>query len=151
MNLVHRSSNGEDGNGHLNTTTVVEYIITPTKYPTDSSSSSTSSSPSSSSSLSQPSTSYANTTSLALEWDLICDREYLVNLTEVFFFVGCIIGCTFCGYLSDKFGRRATAMTSGLLAAFVGVFVLWVPNLPSYCVLRFLLGIAFTGLSTMAS
>ena len=89
--------------------------------------------------------------SLALEWNLICDREHLVNLTEVFFFVGCIVGCTFCGYLSDKFGRRRTVMASGLFAGFVGIFMIWVPNLEFYCALRFLLGIAFTGLTTMSS
>ena len=43
------------------------------------------------------------------EWNLICDREYLVSLTQTLHMIGAI--CSFfTGYFGDRYGRRKTTL-----------------------------------------
>lgn len=45
-------------------------------------------------------------TSIVTEWDLVCDRSYLVDLSSTVHMIGCVFGCLFLMPLGDKFGRR---------------------------------------------
>jgi hypothetical protein len=60
---------------------------------------------------------------MAAEWDLVCDREPLLNMTETLFYAGGLVACLFFGYLSDTYGRRRVVMASALLSAVAGVQV----------------------------
>jgi hypothetical protein len=40
------------------------------------------------------------------EWDLVCSREYLSNLSQTIFMLGIMVGNMFFGGLADKLGRR---------------------------------------------
>jgi hypothetical protein len=62
--------------------------------------------------------------SMAAEWDLVCDQEALLNLSETLFYAGSLVACFFCGYLSDTYGRRRIIMASALFSAVVGVQVI---------------------------
>lgn len=40
------------------------------------------------------------------EWDLVCNREYLTNVSQTIFMFGILVGNMFFGGLADKLGRR---------------------------------------------
>lgn len=54
------------------------------------------------------------------EWNLVCDREYLVSVVEMCFLVGAAVGSLFSGWVSDRFGRRHTLMVLMLMQAIFG-------------------------------
>ena len=64
-----------------------------------------------------------------MEWRLVCDREIYANVIEMLFFVGGLFSATFAGFLSDKFGRRPSAMASVGVSVITGIFVIWVRKL----------------------
>ena len=56
---------------------------------------------------------------IVTEWNLICNRQFLVGLTQTFYMLGSF-GSIFSGYFGDKYGRkRATFIFLSLLSAFV--------------------------------
>lgn len=54
------------------------------------------------------------------EWSLVCDKEYLKNVAEMFFLVGVLTGGIISGVLSDKFGRKTMLFISGILQSIFG-------------------------------
>lgn len=54
------------------------------------------------------------------EWKLVCDKEYLKNVAEMFFLVGVATGGIISGYFSDKFGRKTMLFISVLLQTIFG-------------------------------
>lgn len=54
------------------------------------------------------------------EWNLVCDREYLVSVVEMCFLVGAAAGSIFSGWVSDRYGRRHTLMVLLLMQAIFG-------------------------------
>lgn len=56
----------------------------------------------------------------ASEWSLVCDKEYLKDVAEMFFLVGVATGGITSGVLSDKFGRKKMLFISAVLQAIFG-------------------------------
>lgn len=54
------------------------------------------------------------------EWNLVCDKEYLKNVAEMFFLVGVATGGIISGVLSDKFGRKMMLFISAVLQSIFG-------------------------------
>lgn len=54
------------------------------------------------------------------QWDLVCDKEYLKNVAEMFFLLGVATGGIISGYLSDKFGRKTMLFISAVLQTIFG-------------------------------
>lgn len=54
------------------------------------------------------------------EWDLVCEKDYLKNVAEMFFLVGVASGGVISGYLSDQFGRKTMLFISVVLQTIVG-------------------------------
>lgn len=57
------------------------------------------------------------------EWNLVCDREQLVSVTETSFLVGTALGSLCSGWVSDKFGRRHTLMVLAATQAVFGKYI----------------------------
>lgn len=57
------------------------------------------------------------------QWDLVCDKEYLKNVAEMFFLLGVATGGIISGYLSDKFGRKTMLFISAVLQTIFGMYV----------------------------
>lgn len=76
------------------------------------------------------------------QWDLVCARDYLPDLSQSIIVVGFAIGAVAAGPLADRFGRRPTQLIS--LAAFIvfGLAVSLSPNYVIYVSLRFAVGAA---------
>ncbi|XP_038116543.1 solute carrier family 22 member 21 isoform X3 [Culex quinquefasciatus] len=77
----------------------------------------------------------------ASEWSLVCDKEYLKDVAEMFFLVGVATGGITSGVLSDKFGRKKMLFISAVLQAIFGLALYFVNSLEFMLALRALLGI----------
>ncbi|XP_069879445.1 solute carrier family 22 member 7 isoform X1 [Dipodomys merriami] len=77
---------------------------------------------------------------IATEWDLVCEQKGLSKLTSTFFFVGVLVGAVLFGYLSDRFGRRRL-----LLVAYASSLVLSLVSAASVSYVMFVITRTLTG------
>ncbi|XP_055695059.1 organic cation transporter protein [Lutzomyia longipalpis] len=75
------------------------------------------------------------------EWDLVCEKEYLKNVAEMFFLLGVATGGIISGYLSDKFGRKTMLFNSAFLQTIFGIALYFADSFEIYLALRTLLGL----------
>ncbi|KAM6184100.1 solute carrier family 22 member 7 [Erethizon dorsatum] len=79
---------------------------------------------------------------IATEWDLVCEHRGLNKVTSTLFFVGVLVGAVVFGYLSDRFGRRWL-----LLVAYVSSLLLGLASVASVNYVMFTITRTFTGLA----
>ncbi|KAL1771730.1 solute carrier family 22 member 7 [Sigmodon hispidus] len=79
---------------------------------------------------------------IATEWDLVCEQRGLNKVTSTCFFIGVLLGAVVYGYLSDRFGRRRL-----LLVAYVSSLVLGLASAVSINYIMFVITRCLTGLS----
>ncbi|KAG8193142.1 hypothetical protein JTE90_006974 [Oedothorax gibbosus] len=83
------------------------------------------------------------------EWDLVCDREWLVSLAKSVYMVGFLISVFFFGQMSDWVGRYPTVVVSYLIT-FVSMFLSLVSSsYTMFVILRFFQAFGRTGLTTV--
>uniref|UniRef100_M3YKQ9 Major facilitator superfamily (MFS) profile domain-containing protein n=2 Tax=Mustela putorius furo TaxID=9669 RepID=M3YKQ9_MUSPF len=84
--------------------------------------------------------------SIVSEWDLVCKHKSLKSIAQSIYMMGQLVGATVFGIFSDRCGRK-TALRSGILLMMAaGTSAAFSPNFLAYCVLRFLSGMAMTGI-----
>lgn len=44
---------------------------------------------------------------VAMDWQLVCEREHLLRLGSSVYYIGLMIGSLFSGFIADRFGRLA--------------------------------------------
>ncbi|XP_004518312.1 organic cation transporter protein [Ceratitis capitata] len=79
------------------------------------------------------------------EWDLICKRQWLEQLSQSLVMVGIMLGNMIMGMLADKWGRRPMFVSSCVLQLVAGCLVSATPWLWFYMLMRFLDGYATGG------
>ncbi|XP_023575477.1 solute carrier family 22 member 7 isoform X2 [Octodon degus] len=79
---------------------------------------------------------------IATEWDLVCEHRGLNKLTSTLFFVGVLVGAVIFGYLSDRFGRRRL-----LLVAYVSSLALGLASVASVSYVMFTITRTLTGMA----
>ncbi|KAK2113750.1 hypothetical protein P7K49_008016 [Saguinus oedipus] len=77
---------------------------------------------------------------IATEWDLVCEQKGLNKAVSTFFFTGVLVGAVAFGYLSDRFGRRRL-----LLVAYVSTLVLSLASAASVSYVMFAITRTLTG------
>ncbi|XP_015267400.1 PREDICTED: solute carrier family 22 member 6-A-like [Gekko japonicus] len=87
------------------------------------------------------------TSTIISEWDLVCDSRTLRQMAQSIYMAGVLIGSVLFGSLSDRFGRKALIVWCYLQMGVSGACTAFVPNFTAYCVLRFLSGMAMSGIS----
>uniref|UniRef100_H3CWW9 Solute carrier family 22 member 6 n=1 Tax=Tetraodon nigroviridis TaxID=99883 RepID=H3CWW9_TETNG len=90
------------------------------------------------------------TSSLAMEWDLVCDRKSLPKMTATVFFLGVMLGAIAFGYLSDKYGRKSVLLVSYVLSTVMGFASAFANSYVLFSVLRFFTGFSLTGISLIS-
>jgi len=78
---------------------------------------------------------------VCVQWDLVCDRAYLKDLTQTILIAGVMVGAMICATLSDKFGRKPTFLSCTWTLVVVGVANAFAPNYYVFAVLRFCTGL----------
>uniref|UniRef100_A0A8C9RBL3 Solute carrier family 22 member 6 n=1 Tax=Scleropages formosus TaxID=113540 RepID=A0A8C9RBL3_SCLFO len=91
------------------------------------------------------------TSTIATEWDLLCDKKSMSKATTTIFFVGVMIGAMVFGSLSDRFGRRNMLMLSYILGMIFGMASAFSKSYVMFAILRFLTGFGITGISIVST
>ncbi|VDK33388.1 unnamed protein product [Taenia asiatica] len=84
---------------------------------------------------------YQYPSSIVIEWDLVCGKEWLVPLSTSMYMLGMVPGFWIGGIAADSIGRRKTTFFFWVLQVTVGVACTFAPNFTSYTILRFFLGL----------
>ncbi|XP_073955116.1 organic cation transporter protein-like isoform X1 [Choristoneura fumiferana] len=79
------------------------------------------------------------------QWNLVCERQWLKNLTQTFFMLGILVGNMVFGHLSDRFGRRMPFLAAVFLQLISGVATAYSVNWYMFTALRFMLAVATGG------
>ncbi|XP_037951719.1 solute carrier family 22 member 20-like [Teleopsis dalmanni] len=83
---------------------------------------------------------------IVTEWDLICDRAYLTDLSQAIVMFGILFGSIFFSLWSDRKGRRLTFVSSGLILLTSSLITSFVHTFWQFCLLRFVTAFALGGL-----
>ncbi|XP_051940762.1 solute carrier family 22 member 7-like isoform X3 [Hippocampus zosterae] len=84
---------------------------------------------------------------LATEWDLVCERKRLNKSTATIFFLGVMFGAAVIGHLSDRFGRKIMLLVSFLITSIFGFASALSSSYVMLAVMRFLTGFGASGVS----
>ncbi|KAJ8250502.1 hypothetical protein COCON_G00224240 [Conger conger] len=97
---------------------------------------------------------YDNSTfssTIASEWDLVCEQKGLNKATATIFFVGVMFGALVFGSLSDRFGRKTMLMVSYVLGLAFGLASAFSTSFLMFAVMRFFTGFGITGISIIST
>ncbi|KAI0240554.1 Organic cation transporter protein [Lamellibrachia satsuma] len=75
------------------------------------------------------------------EWNLVCDKNYGSDTTQLALVFGVLIGAMSMTAVSDKFGRKRTFLFNLCAGSFVTFVTAWVNNYYLFTALRFLVGV----------
>ncbi|KAJ0004835.1 hypothetical protein NQD34_011049 [Periophthalmus magnuspinnatus] len=90
------------------------------------------------------------TSTLATEFDLVCDRKSLARTASTIFFMGVMLGGIAFGFLCDKYGRKNMLLLSYALPVVFGLSSAFVTSYEMFAVLRFFTGFGLTGISIIS-
>ncbi|TNM94693.1 hypothetical protein fugu_017452 [Takifugu bimaculatus] len=82
---------------------------------------------------------------IVMDWDLVCDREWLAKLCQPTFMAGVLIGAVVFGDLADRIGRVKIMRFSSLCQFVLGVSIAFSGSYYVFMVLRFLLAMVSSG------
>ncbi|XP_041045235.1 solute carrier family 22 member 13b [Carcharodon carcharias] len=86
------------------------------------------------------------TSTLVTEFDLVCDANWLNQLSRSCSMFGLFAGALLFGPLADRFGRRPIVLLSLLLQLVSGVGAAFVPNFNLFIALQFVVGASVSGI-----
>ncbi|XP_077351073.1 solute carrier family 22 member 7-like isoform X2 [Festucalex cinctus] len=96
---------------------------------------------------------YDNSTfssTIATEWDLVCERKHLSQTINIIFFLGVMLGSLVFGLLSDNYGRRGSLLLSYALSLALGLASARADSYATFAALRFVCGSALAGISLVS-
>lgn len=74
------------------------------------------------------------------EWSLVCDREVYALLVSSLYYLGMAIGAFLCGIISDRFGRKPTALLCLYVQGSIGLTLSFVYDFKWFIALRIIQG-----------
>ncbi|XP_062242919.1 solute carrier family 22 member 7-like [Platichthys flesus] len=88
---------------------------------------------------------------LATEWDLVCDNRRMNTATITIFFIGVMLGAAIFGYLGDRLGRRRALLVSYIMTTIFGFASAFSHNFTMFAAMRFLTGVGLSGISIIST
>ncbi|KAM8966552.1 solute carrier family 22 member 13-like [Pelodytes ibericus] len=83
---------------------------------------------------------------LVTEFDLVCHRKEQIDIAQSVYMAGLLVGAIILGPLGDRIGRRPVILLSMFTQLVFGVGAAFSPHFYVYTALRFVTGIAMSGL-----
>ncbi|ELT94945.1 hypothetical protein CAPTEDRAFT_62237, partial [Capitella teleta] len=74
------------------------------------------------------------------EWNLVCDKNYLMETSQSVFSVGVMCGAVVFTALADRFGRKKVHLGCQYSMLVIGLIIAFAPNYITFVILRFLQG-----------
>lgn len=87
----------------------------------------------------------AKTYSLVTQFDLVCEKEWFIELISSSFFICWAIGSIVIGWIADNYGRKVVLMPCYVIIITTGFISSFLPNLYLFLVSRIIIGIAYSG------
>ncbi|KXJ14266.1 organic cation transporter-like protein [Exaiptasia diaphana] len=85
-------------------------------------------------------------TSVATDWDIICeDAKAYIPLTKTIFYAGKLVGAYLFGWISDRYGRRVTLLSTMFIQFLASLIQSFSVNFTMYVILRVPLGVCSGG------
>uniref|UniRef100_A0A8B9UXI0 Major facilitator superfamily (MFS) profile domain-containing protein n=1 Tax=Anas zonorhyncha TaxID=75864 RepID=A0A8B9UXI0_9AVES len=84
--------------------------------------------------------------SLLTEFDLVCDRKDLTDISQSVYMLGLFLGAMIFGPLSDRIGRRPVLLISIFIQSLFGLGIAFVPHFYVYMALRCVVATAVSGI-----
>ncbi|KGL78910.1 Solute carrier family 22 member 7, partial [Tinamus guttatus] len=84
---------------------------------------------------------------IATQWDLVCEQRGMNQATATFFFIGVTVGAVIFGHLSDRYGRKALLLLSLLGSLAFGMLSAASVSYAMLAATRTLTGAALSGVS----
>ncbi|XP_074650859.1 organic cation transporter protein-like [Tubulanus polymorphus] len=78
---------------------------------------------------------------IVTEWDLVCDHDYLGELSQSFFVMGSIFATVFVSPLADNYGRKRVYLIINCIQVICGVATAYAVNYAMFTVFRILSGV----------
>jgi len=75
-----------------------------------------------------------------MQWDLVCDKNYLVEMSQSVFNFGVMVGAIIFTSMADRLGRKPIHLTCQYSMFAVGLAIAFAPNYITFVVLRFVQG-----------
>jgi MFS family permease len=85
------------------------------------------------------------TNTIQMEWDLVCERKSLANMSQTIFMFGILVGNMVFGAIADKMGRRNPLVIAVIMQLIFGVSTSFVTNFWLFVIFRFLTAAATGG------
>ncbi|XP_028398810.1 organic cation transporter protein-like [Dendronephthya gigantea] len=86
-------------------------------------------------------------TSTVTEFELVCDKSILQNVSSSLFWLGWLIGNLVFGHIADKIGRRKAILLGVFATSVVSWVIVWPRYLSVYIICRILTGVSCAGAS----
>ena len=74
------------------------------------------------------------------QWDLVCDKNYLVEMSQSVFNSGVMVGAIIFTSMADRLGRKPIHLACQYSMFAVGLAIAFAPNYLTFIMLRFLQG-----------
>ncbi|KAG7508125.1 solute carrier family 22 member 2-like [Solea senegalensis] len=88
---------------------------------------------------------YEGRKTFVTEFDLVCEKSWLVDMYQSVLNVGFLVGSFAFGYFADRFGRKITFLMSNILNAISGLGLALAPNYVTVLVFRAIFGFGVKG------
>ncbi|GBM87585.1 Solute carrier family 22 member 5 [Araneus ventricosus] len=91
------------------------------------------------------------TSTIVSQWNLVCDREWLISVSNYMFIAGSLLSSTLFAYLTDKFGRKPLVCACNVLAIASGICCIFSNSFPMFAASRLLASAGVTGANQAAA
>lgn len=78
--------------------------------------------------------------SIITQFDIYCDKEWIIHFTTTIFFFAWAVGAVVLGWVADNYGRKIVLFPSVIIVIVIGFISAFSPNIVFFVICRFIIG-----------